>query len=801
MKQNRLTHFIVILLALTMTIQVIPANAITIVQKENILSEETVEKNYCDATLEDDFTDDCVLVVMKKNYGGINKIHSKEKFKGVEIESVEDLTNITGNIEDKGIDVENYRQILKITLKNKSKKEVLKGVKAFEKLDEVEYAEPNYIYSLNMESEENVDYEIDESEATDYINSTEPNDTNYYEQYGLSRIDASDAWEITKGTKTVKVGVIDSGICAHPDINANLTTGWDFYNNNNVTTDDIGGHGTHVAGIIGAVGNNNLGVTGVCWNVTLVPLQVADETGRFPISSFVAALEYATNNNIDIVNYSAGGDYNESQKTAIENYPGLFVCSAGNDGKNTDNSPAYPSSLSYNNIISVANSTSSGNLSNSSNYGKTSVDLAAPGTYIKSTYLNNGYAELSGTSMAAPFVTGVAALIKSIRSDLSAYQIKNCILDGVNADIDLQDLCVSGGILNAYKAVSLAVNYSAFTGDFNGDGKDDVVKIVPISATTEDPNNKVAMFVTEPDISIPTCWGKYSQFTLSKTQGRRVIGDFNGDGMDDIAFMYNYGNKQPKILVFKSNGYSFGESWETWYTETGTFKPDSVKERFTAGDFNGDGKDDIAAMYGYADNTTKILVFTSNGSSFNHWEAWYTQNTPGNYNADKVTGRFKAGDFNGDGKDDIAAMYAYSSGITKIHVFRSKGTSFTGFETWYTQETPGEYDTSKVSDRFTVGDFNNDGKDDISTMYDNDSDGTDIHVFKSNGTSFNSWQSWKSYSASSFSMDNLCGFVAGDVDGDKMSDLILRYKYGRGPTYLLKLKSSGSSFLAQVKFY
>lgn len=198
----------------------------------------------------------------------------------------------------------------------------------------------------------------------------------------------------------------------------------------------------HVGGIIGAAGNNSIGVSGVCWNITLVPLQVVNSEGSFPIDDVIEAINYATNNNIPILNYSGGGyNYNFAYEQAIKNYPGLFICSTGN-GRDHDNNPNtsnvpvdtditphYPSSFPLSNIISVANTTNSDTLSSSSNYGDTTVDLAAPGTGILSTYptslTSSGYKSLSGTSMAAPHVTGVAALMKSINPDLTAIKIKN----------------------------------------------------------------------------------------------------------------------------------------------------------------------------------------------------------------------------------------------------------------------------------------------------------------------------------------------------------------------------------------
>lgn len=761
----------------------------TVLTKATELSEVSIQKAatkkvYSSATIDDDFEPDSVIVVINKESGAINKIHSKEKFKGVEIEDIRDLTKITGDIESKNIDEENYQQILQITLKEKTKKEVLKAIKAFEKLDEVEYVGPNYNTSMEMDEEA--------------VYGTIPNDSLFEDQYALTTISAPEAWDITKGTRTVKVGVIDSGISAHPDLNANLTTGWDFYHNNATTTDDTTGHGTHVAGIIGAVGNNNLGVSGVCWNVTLVPLQVHDpSSGDFDSSAIVSAITYATNNQIPILNMSGGTTTNiYEMKIAIQNYPGLFVCSAGNSGKNNDINPHYPSNYNLDNIIAVLCTMQLDSLPDDTNYGAETVDLGAPGSFIYSTVPNNRYDyNLNpATSMAAPAVAGVAALIKSVCPDFTTAKIKNCILEGVDKVYELEDKCLTEGRVNAYKAVSLALNYSIVTGDFKGNGKDEILRLTPIASTSEDSYNKIALHITSDD-GTTLLWGKYSLYNGGKIQGRIVAGDFNGDGKDDIATMYDYDNYCPKIHVFKSNGESF-DNWETWFTETGFFNPNSVTERFTAGDFNGDGKDDIAAMYDYADNSTKILVFISTGTSFNYWSSWYTENRAGYYVAESVTGRFSAGDFNNDDKDDIATMYAYSSGATRIHVFKSNGTSFENFETWYAQNTAGYYKTEKVLNRFAVGDYNCDGKDDIATMYDYDSGTMKIHTFTSTGTVFNDCQSWNIQStAGAYFPLRTSGFVAGDINGDGKDDIISKYNYVKGTTHLLYFRSTGSSFM------
>lgn len=309
------------------------------------------------------------------------------------------------------------------------------------------------------EEEKNESVLLDDTDPTSPA--ATPSDPAYTQgnQWALSKIKAAGAWDYTTGSRSVLVGVLDSGIQAtHPDLTGNVNTslGRNF-------TDDAAGlidpvdHGTHVAGIIGAVGNNNRGISGVCWNVQMVPLRVfklemvnGQRRGTGSNSWVARAITYAQDNNIPILNYSGGGGgYSQDLVDAINNYKGLFICAAGN-GKDTnndgyvdtpcniDNEPFYPASYSRNceNVISVANTQSTDTLAAVSNYGVNSVQIAAPGEGIYSTVPTNlnssGYAYMSGTSMAAPHVTGVAALVKSYCPNLNASQIKHIILSSVD---------------------------------------------------------------------------------------------------------------------------------------------------------------------------------------------------------------------------------------------------------------------------------------------------------------------------------------------------------------------------------
>lgn len=318
-----------------------------------------------------------------------------------------------------------------------------------------------------------------------------PNDPRYPEQYALhntgqaggtpaSDISAQAAWDVTVGLPDVIVAVIDTGVDAtHPDLAANIyvnpeeipgnavdddadgfiddVSGWDFFNDDNSPSDDHG-HGTHVAGIIGAVTDNGVGIAGVAWRVSLLPLKFLDATGRGPESAAMAAIDYATTRDVDIINAS-WGNYQNSQALsdsirAAGDTGVLFVAAAGNDGLDTDLTPHFPSSYDLPNVVSVAATDNRDARWFSSNHGRVSVDLGAPGVSVLST-IPGGYALLSGTSMAAPHVSGAAALIRSTLPDVQPTIIRQMLIDGSDPITALDGVTVSGGRLDAARAVAV----------------------------------------------------------------------------------------------------------------------------------------------------------------------------------------------------------------------------------------------------------------------------------------------------------------------------------------------------------
>jgi subtilisin family serine protease len=272
-------------------------------------------------------------------------------------------------------------------------------------------------------------------------------------------IGAPAAWGVTTGSASVKVAVVDSGVDrTHPDLFANLTSGYDFaYDDADPT--DYAGHGTHVAGIIAARGNNGTGVTGVAWQTSLIPVQALDAAGEGSTSDIVAAYSYAVSRGARIINASFGGsDYSQLEYNAIRAASNvLFVVAAGNDTANDDTAPSYPCAYNLPNVLCVAATDNADRLASFSNYGPTTVDIAAPGEQIYSTYKCDSYGWLSGTSMAAPEVSGAAALVLAKSPTLSATALRTKLISTADPLSPADAPKIAGGRLDVAKAVGAGI--------------------------------------------------------------------------------------------------------------------------------------------------------------------------------------------------------------------------------------------------------------------------------------------------------------------------------------------------------
>ena len=313
-------------------------------------------------------------------------------------------------------------------------------------------------------------------------------------------MDINEAWSKEKGSSDVIVAVLDTGVdYNHADLSDNMYKklakhGYDFAGDDDGNNDndpipdtpyDENGHyhGTHVAGIIGAVGDNGEGVSGVNQNVQILALKVFRPNGYGYTSDILEALDYVgelvdNGDNIVAINASyggSGGSQDDATNEAIKKLgeKGVVFCAAaGNDGKNIDNDPVYPASYNASNIIAVAASDQDDKLASFSNYGKNSVDVAAPGTNILSTYPDNQYAYLQGTSMATPYVTGMVALIKAYSADTTVNEMVELVKNSVDTKSDLTNKVASNGRVNVNNALNIQDDNNNGGGNNNGGDED-----------------------------------------------------------------------------------------------------------------------------------------------------------------------------------------------------------------------------------------------------------------------------------------------------------------------------------------
>lgn len=313
--------------------------------------------------------------------------------------------------------------------------------------------------------------------------STEPNDFYYPLQWGLNPdsgvgTSATSAW--SERTSCSKVAVLDTGIdYTHPDLKDNIWKNSKETPNNGRDDDDNGyvddyygvdirkgsgsgaddnGHGTHVAGIIGARGNNSTGVTGVCWSASVMAVKFMGAGGSGRMSDAAEGIEYATRKGAKVINASFGADEKSSTLEEAIDYAKengvLIVTAAGNDGRDADSSPVYPGSYSDGNILNVAATTDADKLASFSNYGDSSVDVGAPGEDIASTAMGGGYMLMSGTSMAAPYAAGMAAMLRAENSGAATYSnLRTGIRQKVDKPSALSNKVVYDGRVDVNRAL------------------------------------------------------------------------------------------------------------------------------------------------------------------------------------------------------------------------------------------------------------------------------------------------------------------------------------------------------------
>lgn len=402
---------------------------------EWVLSKEELAKVYDEKNYENEFEPGEIIVGMTYS---TREAYTEEEVRGlfstISIAEIESFVDAKEEQERP----EKIQMVYHITLSQKTESSVIDAIEVLKHIKKVSYVQPNYIY---------------------YPART-PNEPQYGSLWGMGKIGAPSAWNITTGSSDVKVAILDSGVDhTHPDLIDNLDMSLAYNvidNTNNVL--DYAGHGTHVAGIIGGIGNNGIGIAGVSWRVKMIPIKVARSDNTTTTTILKEAIKHVIKHNIPIANLSyLIPSYDLTFINTVKDYAGLLVIAAGNSGGLLNSNQSYMELHPLSNVIVVANSQVDDSKHTDSNFGFFTVTLAAPGTDIYSTlptyFGTGGYGYMTGTSMAAGHVAGAAALLLSIAPNLTAQSMKSLIVNNVDIVPALSFMVSTGGRLNVYKAL------------------------------------------------------------------------------------------------------------------------------------------------------------------------------------------------------------------------------------------------------------------------------------------------------------------------------------------------------------
>jgi len=546
----------------------------------------------------------------------------------------------------------------------------------YNNLPDVEYAEPNYIYQASII----------------------PSDTYFSNQWYLQKIKAVQAWNTVRESPNIIIAILDSGVqIDHPDLKSNIwinkkeivgnnvdddkngfiddVNGWDFVNSvadpapkfkAGFTEDGIL-HGTIVAGIAAASGNNAAGISGVTWRTQIMPLKVLDDTGAGNTLQVVKAIDYAVSNGADIINLSFVGEgYSKSLDDAIKRAydKGVIIVAAGGnelgqgEGNNLDLQPMYPvchdGTNGENRVIGVAATDTIDQKAPFSGYGSKCIDIASPGISVFSTVVysptnyigdkpfNNYYdGYWSGTSVAVPMVSGAIALIEAADPSLNRGEVLNVLFsssDNINALNPNFVNELGRGRLNVETAVDRANSFLV--------NKNELVLVAPASGRQSlikitDQNGKVIK--------------EFLAYGDNFTGGASVTSaDVNGDGQTEIITGAGPGGG-PHIRIFNHNGELLGQFFAFAESFRGGVN-------LTAADLNQDGKDEIIVGSG---NTPEVRIFDNQGKMIFSFFAYDKRI--------KIGVNVAAGDVDGDGKNEIVTGAGLGGG-PQVRIFKANGT-------------------------------------------------------------------------------------------------------------------------------
>jgi len=544
-------------------------------------------------------------------------------------------------------------------------------LKALEKNPNVTYVEPNFILHASATA----------------------NDPSYTQLWGLKNtgqtingvagltgadIDAESAWNLTTGSASIVVGVVDTGVdYNHPDLAANMwsnpggigdpgcAAGTHGFNAITKTCDPMDDHyhGTHVSGTIGAAGNNGVGVTGVNWTTSIMALKFLNSYGSGTTADAISAIDFAVQAkiagvNVRVLSNSWGGgsfsralfdEINKANENDI-----LFVAAAGNGGYSTDLYSTYPASYATANMISVAATDNRDALAYFSNYGATSVHLGAPGVSVFSSSSNNSYTSLSGTSMATPHVAGVAALLLAHSPSLTTAQVKSAILNNVDPIESLAGKTVTGGRLNAARTLGLpatpdfafAISPTSRTIARGSTASYDIT-ITPSNgfsgavtfSATGLPSDATATFTPNPATTSSTLTVTTTGTTITDFYGINVTGTGGAEAHARTVYMTVLATLPPPVCP------NFGAQIKYSFAYDPTFA--------ATGDFNRDGKPDLAVT---STSTNRIVVYLGSGIG--------TLQSATQYEVGNNPLSVAVGDFNGDGRADLASANSGSHNVS-----------------------------------------------------------------------------------------------------------------------------------------